>query len=161
MPGRCIFVPQRTGASLPTTCPAPTWPSCLNKSGFSVKGALCMDLSRAREGLLGGQMSGLLLLSLPHKHWPGHSSRLPSWERVKQIRSGRSCRERVWTCGSGKKEMCADLASPVVGLLGHIAPLAGAVPFPPGTKHFVLFSARAQQESLQGSLPPSQTWGGV
>lgn len=84
-----------------------------------------MDLSRAREGLLGGQISWLLLCPLPREHQPGHSSRLPSWERVKQICLGRSCRERVWSFGSGKKEIRADLGSPVVGWLGHRAPLAG------------------------------------
>lgn len=76
---------------------------------------------------------------------------LAPWERVKQKGSGRSGRERIWVCGSEKKEMHADLGSLVVGLRGH------TVPLPPGTKYSTLFSARAQQVSLQGSLPPSQT----
>lgn len=40
----------------------------------------------------------------------------------------------------------------LVGLATDCPWWEGAVPFPPASKHFALFSAKAQQESLQGSL---------
>lgn len=56
----------------------------------------------------------------------------------------------VYAFGSWKREMCADLGSPVGSPLSHVEPTMGQFLSCRlyGTSRFSLFQARAQQESL-------------
>lgn len=144
MPVKCISIPWHPGASLPSTCPAPAWHLPYPSWSPTVKGALCVDLSRARQRLLGDQGSGLLLLPLPQNTGPATAlDCLPSWERGKQTRLAcRGGREAVCAFGSWKRGKCAGPGSKVGRRRGHVEPMRGGsfLTHCTGTRQFTVLS---------------------
>lgn len=153
---KCISVPWHTGASLPSTCPTPAWPSSFPVSESCSKGSVL-----ARQGLLGDQTSRPLLLPLPQNTGqatppdclPGREQSRHTWAEV----TGKGFVPLVL-----KREMYTDLGSEVDGLLGHVKPMSGGS-FPinwTGTKHSTSLrkgpatASRVHPTSLTGPVGP-------
>lgn len=158
MPVKCISIPWHSGISLPSTCPAPTWPSSFTESESYSKGSTLCGSEQGQAASLGRSDFRAPSAPSPSKHWPGHCSRLPSWERAKLTCLGRSGREGVCVFGSWKRETCADLGSKVCSLLGHVEAMRGGS-FPTNctaTKHFTFLSKGPATEPPGPIPPPSQ-----
>lgn len=151
MPVKGISIPWHTRASLPSTYPAPAWPSSLPVSESYSKGSVL-----GQAGSPGRSNFKAPSAPSPPKHWSGHPSRLPSWERAKQTCLGRGGRERVCAFSSWKREICADLGSEVGGLLGHVEPMRGGS-FPmgwTGTKHSTICKQRPNSRTSRAHPTP-------
>lgn len=155
MPVKCICIPWHSGTSLPSTCPAPAWPSSCTESESYSKGSTLCGSEQGQAASPGRSDVRAPSAHSPLKHWPGRCSRLPSWEGAKLTCLGRSGREGVCVFGFWKRETYADLGSKVGRLLGHVGPTRGGS-FPTnctGTKSFTFLSKGPAAEP-PGPIPP-------